>query len=119
MPQRQGATAISPHPLEGAKLDAEVAGLMRAAKVPGLALAVIRGGRIRHLRAYGLRDASRDLPLQADTVMYGASLTKATFATMVMTLVADGTLDLDKPIADYLPKPLPDYPDYADLAGAR
>ncbi|MFO1473454.1 MAG: serine hydrolase domain-containing protein [Lysobacterales bacterium] len=115
--QREAPVSVAPYSLDGAELDAEVARLMGAAKVPGLALAVIRDGRIRHLRAYGRRDIARDLPLQDDTVMYGASLTKATFATLVMTLVADGTLDLDKPVADYLPKPLPDYPDYADLAG--
>ncbi|MDN5781262.1 MAG: beta-lactamase family protein [Luteimonas sp.] len=91
--------------------------LMHAASVPGLAVAVIRNGRISHLEAYGARDVSGKLPLRTDTVMYGASLTKATFAYMIMTLVDDGSIDLDKPVADYLPRPLPDYPEYADLAG--
>ncbi len=102
--------------LHDAALDAEVEALMQAAKVPGLALAVIENGRTTHLKAYGRRDVGNDLPLQVDTVMYGASLTKATFAYMVMTLVDDGTIDLDKPVAGYLPKPLPDYGDYSDLA---
>jgi CubicO group peptidase (beta-lactamase class C family) len=47
---------------------------------------------------------------------YGASLTKAAFAYMVMQLVDEGRLELDAPIARYLPKPLPQYPKYADLA---
>lgn len=98
-------------------LDPEITRLMRAAHVPGLAVAVICDGKISYLEAYGARDVGAKLPLHVNTVMYGASLTKATFAYMVMTLVDDGTIDLDKPVAAYLPKPLPDYPDYADLAG--
>jgi CubicO group peptidase (beta-lactamase class C family) len=34
-----------------------------------------------------------------------------------MQLVAEGKVDLDRPITTYLPKPLPDYPRYADLKG--
>jgi CubicO group peptidase (beta-lactamase class C family) len=49
-------------------------------------------------------------------VTYGASLTKAAFAYLVMQLVDEGRVDLDAPIATYLPKPLPDYRRYADLA---
>ncbi|RDZ28394.1 serine hydrolase domain-containing protein [Lysobacter silvisoli] len=106
-----------PAPLRGQALDEEVQRLMQAARVPGLALAVIEDGRVVHLKAYGLRDVERQLPLTTDTVMYGASITKAEFAYAVMTLVEDGRLDLDRSIAEYLPKPLPEYTKYADLAG--
>lgn len=46
-----------------------------------------------------------------------ASLTKAAFAYMVMQLVQENVLELDKPVYQYLPKPLPEYPEYKDLAG--
>jgi CubicO group peptidase (beta-lactamase class C family) len=69
------------------------------------------------VKTYGLRNVKENLPLRTDTVMYGASLTKATFAYYVMQLVDEGTLDLDKPIGAYLPRPLPEYPRYRDLAG--
>ena len=36
---------------------------------------------------------------------------------MEMQLVQEGILDLDKPVYQYLPKPLPEYEKYADLAG--
>ncbi len=94
-----------------------VEALMREARVTGLALAVIRDGRVAELRAYGLRDVEQALPLTPDTTMYAASLTKGAFAYAVMGLVQDGRLDLDRPIADYLPRPLPEYEKYADLAG--
>ena len=90
---------------------------MQREGVQGLALAVIEGGRVGHVAAYGRRSVERDLPLTADTVMYGASLTKTAFAYMVLQLVDEGKLDLDASVADLLPRPLPEYPDYIDLAG--
>jgi CubicO group peptidase (beta-lactamase class C family) len=48
--------------------------------------------------------------------MTGASFTKVAFAYMVMQLVQEKLLDLDKPVYQYLPKPQPDYPEYQDLA---
>ena len=105
-----------------ATIDAEVARLMTATQANGVAVAVIDEGRVVHVGAYGKRNAAGE-PLQPDTIMYGASLTKTAFAYTVMQLVDDGKLDLDRPLAAYLAKPLPDYPTekkyapWADLAG--
>lgn len=90
---------------------------MQAAHVTGAGIALFRDGKVAYLRAYGLRDVEKNLPLTPDSVMTSASLNKAAFATMVMRLVQAGALDLDKPIGQYLPKPLPEYPRYADLSG--
>ena len=102
-------------------LDARITQLMQKEQVQGMALAVIDGGAVRHVRAFGKRDVARKQPLQPDTVMYGASLTKAAFAYMVLQLVDEGRLDLDASIATILPRPLPSYHakdhDYRDLAG--
>ena len=49
--------------------------------------------------------------------MTAASLTKSAFATVVMRLVQRGVLNLDKPIEEYLGKPLGDFAPYADLKG--
>lgn len=117
----QPAAAATVRTLDGrtlthAAIDRRVSELMTAGQVQGLAVALIRDGHVVYLRAFGPRSADGQ-PLTPDTVMYGASLTKATFAVMVMQLVQEGRVDLDRPIADDLPKPLPDYPKYADLAG--
>ncbi|WP_233206720.1 serine hydrolase [Caulobacter sp. FWC2] len=96
------------------KLDAEIDRLLTISKVPGLAVAVIDNGKVAHVVAKGVRNAKGD-PLTTDTIMYAASITKLTFAYYVLMLVDDGKLDLDKSIAEYLPKPLPNYPRYADL----
>lgn len=102
--------------LKTSHIDATVQRLMEAGEVTGLGLALLADGQVAYIKAYGLADLGESRALQADTVMYGASLTKAAFAYMVMTLVDEGIFDLDRPIADYLPKPLDQYEDYVDLA---
>lgn len=98
-----------------ATIDAEAKRLMAAGKVNGLAMAVIDDGKVAFVDAWGQRNVEKGLPLETDTVMYGASITKFVFAYMVMQLVDEGRLDLDTPIKAYLPRPLPDYEDYASL----
>ena len=99
------------------QLEGEVRRLMAAEDVKGLALAVIDDGAVVHVAAYGQRNVERGLPLETDTVMYGASLTKTAFASMVLQLVDEGSFDLDRPLHTYLQQPLPDYEAYGDLAG--
>ena len=101
--------------ISAADIDGTMKHLMSAGKVTGAALAILNDGRVVYLKAYGMRDAKN--ALTTDSVMSGASFTKVAFAYMVMQLVQEGLLDLDKPIYKYLPKPLPDYGRYADLAG--
>ena len=108
------------------RVDAAVRKLMANTGARGLALAIIDGGQVRYVQAYGVRNAAGDA-LRTDTIMYGASLTKTVFAYTVLQLVDQGKLALDTPLAAYLDKPLPDYdpeaiyPDkygpYRDLAG--
>jgi len=74
----------------------------------GIAVAVIAHGDVQYVRAYGIRNAAGQ-PLTADTVMYGASLTKAVFAYTVLQLVDQERIKLDTPIKDDLDRPLPSY----------
>ena len=96
--------------------------VMKETGAKGLAIAVIDDGRIASVQAFGDRNAKGD-PLTAETIMYGASLTKAVFAYTVMQLAEEGRIDLDASIATHLPKPLPeygnldDYGNWGDLAG--
>jgi CubicO group peptidase (beta-lactamase class C family) len=113
-------------PREYSSVDAAVHKVMANTGARGLALAIIDGGRVRYVRAYGVRNAQGD-PLKTDTIMYGASLTKTVFAYTVLQLVDEGKLALDTPLAAYLDNPLPEYdteaiyPEkygpYRDLAG--
>ena len=108
--------------IAAAPVDDAVRAAMARTGAKGLAIAVIVDGRPAYVRTYGARNAAGER-LETKTVMYGASLTKALFAYTVMQLVDEGRVDLDRPIGDYLAKPLPDYgnlDDYGnwgDLAG--
>ena len=103
--------------LTEASIDQTVRQLLDSARVPGLAVALLDRGRVRYLHAYGQRNVAENAPLTPETAMYGASFSKAVFAYLVMQLVREKRLDLDKPLAQYLPRPLPDYDNYRDLAG--
>lgn len=102
-------------PVSAERIDREAARMMAEARVQGMAMAVIDDGKVVFVRSWGRRNVAKDLPLRTDTIMYGASLTKFAFAYMVMQLVDEGRLDLDRSIAGYLPKPLPEYPFYVAL----
>jgi CubicO group peptidase (beta-lactamase class C family) len=98
-------------------IDSSVTQLMQSAHVTGTGIALFAHGQAVYLKAFGLRDTDKNLPLTPDSVMTAASLSKSAFATVVMRLVKEHKLSLDRPIVDYLPKPLPEYPKYADLSG--
>jgi CubicO group peptidase (beta-lactamase class C family) len=110
-------TRLDGSTITGQQVDATVRPLLEAAHVTGAGIAIFQDRRIAYLKAYGLRDTEKQLPLTPDSVMTSASLSKAAFATVVMRLVQQRRLDLDKPVYQYLPKPLPEYPRYADLNG--
>lgn len=114
--------ASAPEAERASAIDRVVRAAIERTRAQGLALAVIEGGEVVHVRTWGVRNAAGE-PLQSDTVMYGASLTKAVFAYTVMQLVEEGRIALDRPIADYLPRPLAEYGNldaygnWGDLAG--
>ena len=99
-----------------AEIDATVTRLMRAAEVTGAGVAILNDGQVAYLKTYGVRDKEKGLLLTEDSVMTAASFTKVAFAYMVMQLVQEKLLDLDKPVNKYLPKPLTEYSQYKDLA---
>ncbi len=103
-----GMTAFSQPIPSHAAVDEQVRQIMARTHSNGLAIAVIDGGQVQYVNAYGIRNAKRE-PLTIDTVMYGASLTKTVFAYTVMQLVDQGRIKLDTPIKDDLDNPLPSY----------
>jgi len=103
--------------IAAAEIDATVNHAMQNAKVTGVGLAILNDGKIVYLKSYGQRDTSGAKPLTPDSMMSAASFAKVAFAYLVMQLVQDGVIELDKPAYQYLSKPLPDYREYKDLAG--
>ena len=91
-----------------AKIDEHVREGMTRSGSQGLALAFIDRGKVSLVRTWGVRNARKE-PLTPNTTLYGASFTKTVFAYLVLQLVREKRLDLDRSIAQYLPQPLPEY----------
>ena len=71
--------------------------------VPGVAMAVVRGGDVVHLKGYGTKRAGADERVTPDTVFPLASCTKAFTTTLMAMLADDGKLGWDDPAHKYLP----------------
>ena len=103
-------------------LDNKIESLMKAANVQGLAIAIFNNNESVYKKTFGYKSVDIKAPINTNSNIYGASLSKPVFAVMVMKLVEEGFLDLDKPLQDYLPKPIYEYPpskkwhdNYSDL----
>ncbi len=108
------AYAQSVHRLDKTKisfsaLDERIALLMKAGGVHGLAITIFNNNEPLYKRTFGYKNAETREPIKTSTNFYGASLSKAVFATLVMKLAEEGIIDLDKPLYSYLPKPIYDY----------
>ncbi len=72
-------------------------------KVPGIAVAVIKEGKLAFAKGYGYRDLERKLPVTSRTLFAIGSCTKAFTATALGILVDEGRVEWDRPVIDYLP----------------
>ena len=89
---------------------ADLEQLLKNGRVPGLAFAVVRDGKIVDAKALGVRDASSGAPVDDNTVFEAASLSKPVFAYAVLQLVDAGVLSLDTPLSKYSPDYVKDDP---------
>ena len=87
-------------------LDAELDELAREGmttwQVPGTAIGELDGDR-RTLAGYGVASLETSYPVRPDSLFQIGSISKVFTATLVMTLVEGGKLDLDTPVITYLP----------------
>ena len=100
--------------IDGSKLSADslhakIEYLIKAANVSGVAVAVFNNNRPVFSKTYGLSNVQQNVPLQQSSVMYAASFAKTVFAYIAMQFVQEKVIDLDKPLVEYLNKPLPDF----------
>lgn len=64
---------------------------------------VSKGDEILLKRSYGFYDKENNIPLKVDSKFLIGSISKQFTAMLVMQQVEKGTIDLDKPLSDYLP----------------
>ncbi|HYN19447.1 MAG TPA: serine hydrolase [Thermoanaerobaculia bacterium] len=106
LPEPPGAVMISePEDDLRARLQDELPRLLQKAEIPGISISVIRDGQLYWTGTAGMANLSEPALVTADTVFQAASLSKPVFAYLVLKLSDRGLIDLDKPLATYLPYP--------------
>jgi len=72
-------------------------------KVPGLAVAVVRDGKVIYAKGFGYRDVEKKLPVTTDTLFAIGSISKSFTSLVFATLNDEGKVDWDTPVRTYLP----------------
>lgn len=71
--------------------------------VPGLSLSIVKKGHEPYIKSFGWRDKENQLEV-TDTTLFGiASCSKAMTSAVIAMLVAEGKLDYDLPVINYIP----------------
>ncbi|MEP6674764.1 MAG: serine hydrolase domain-containing protein [Ferruginibacter sp.] len=80
--------------------------LMKVANVSGTGVSVFNNNKIVFSKTFGLADVQKNKPFTQESIMYACSFAKNVFAYIAMQLLQEKKLDLDKPLVEYLDKPL-------------
>ena len=78
-------------------------GQIKDGELAGIIVAVLRGGRVAHMKAYGYRDAMNKVPARTDDIVRIYSMSKPIVSAAAMQLWEQGKFQLDDPIAKYIP----------------
>ena len=70
--------------------------------VPGVSIAVIRGGKVVWAKGYGVLQAGRPEKVDPDTMFSVGSVSKVGTAGIVLRMADAGTVDLDRDVNSYL-----------------
>lgn len=70
--------------------------------VPGVAIAVLKDGKILHAGGFGVLQAGGQQPVNADTLFSVGSVSKVATATLLLKMQAEGLIDVDTDIRQYL-----------------
>ncbi|MEO7507314.1 MAG: serine hydrolase domain-containing protein, partial [Pyrinomonadaceae bacterium] len=84
------------------EVDLVVRAQLKSQGIPGVAVAILKDGKIVKLGGYGLADMQSGEQVRADTPFQIQSITKQFTATGIMMLVEEGKTQLDQPISKYL-----------------
>ena len=100
---RPDATSSAFEPDRLARIDSWMEELVRARRVPGAVVMLVRDGKVEYHKAFGVRELGRPAPQAKDDIFRIASQTKAITSLAVMMLWEEGKFGLDDPIGRYLP----------------
>lgn len=94
-------------------LDETALATLETAALPGVAIAIVKDGKVSFARGYGYGDLEKKTPMSPDSILVIGSLSKTITGTAVMQLVESGKLALDADVSSYLPFKVrnPKFPD--------
>lgn len=84
-------------------LDDYVARALKEFEVPGLAVAIVKDGKVELIKGYGVRKLGEPAPVDEQTLFGIASNTKAFTAAALAILVDEGRISWDDPVIKHLP----------------
>ena len=91
-------------PATAFNLDADVARVMQTFDVPGIAIAIVKDGKVIATRGFGVRKLGQPEAVDGKTLFEIASNSKAFTAAALAMLVDEGTLAWDDPVTRHLPE---------------
>src|SRR5258706_11215626 len=97
------STPAAPQPAPLAGFDTYVAKARADWRVPGLAIAVVKDGRMVFAKGYGVRELGKSDPVDEHTIFAIGSTTKAMTAALLGMLVDENKLSWDDPVSKHLP----------------
>lgn len=98
-----GRTAAPGRPLTPAEIDHVVNRTMREFSVPGIAVGVVKDGKLVFARGYGVRELGKPMPVDVDTIFAIGSISKSFTTASLAMLVDQGKLHWDDRVIDHLP----------------
>lgn len=102
-PLVENVAGVSTPTLDIARFESIAEALVEGGRIPGLAMAIVKDGKVLSARGYGITDTHNPQPVDAHTVFRLASLSKSFAGTMTGILVNDGVLRWDSHLTDYVP----------------
>ena len=101
---RNSSQRIAP---PGADFMATLPRLLEISSVPGICIGVLAEGKMIWEAHAGVADLGTGIPVGSNTLWRAVSLTKQVTGYAAMRMIDERTLELDRPIADYLDKDAP------------
>jgi CubicO group peptidase (beta-lactamase class C family) len=87
-----------------ARLDAVVAADIAAHRNAGAVVLIARKGKVAHLKAYGMADAGKGVPMRTDSLFRLYSTTKPMVSVGLLILYEEGKFQLSDPVEKYIPE---------------
>ncbi len=96
--------ALMAQPLTSVQIDSLVQKTLTTFDVPGIAVAVVKDGKIIHAKGYGVRSLNTKQKVDENTLFGIASNSKAFTSAALGMLIDEGKINWDNKVTDYIPE---------------